>query len=59
MKCERCGSTHVVTINLVLGDGSPMEFSTCHVCESRTWRSNEERLSLRKVLQLTSTNKPR
>lgn len=35
--CRACGSERVTRIAMHLTDGSPVEFTSCHRCEHRTW----------------------
>lgn len=35
--CRACGSSRVTRISMSLTDGSPVEFTSCHRCEHRTW----------------------
>ncbi|MDQ1643356.1 MAG: hypothetical protein QOJ90_2707 [Actinomycetota bacterium] len=35
--CRACGSPRVTRISMSLTDGSPVEFTSCHRCEHRTW----------------------
>jgi len=35
--CRACGSERVTRIAMNLTDGSPVEFTSCHRCEHRTW----------------------
>lgn len=35
--CRACGSEHVTRISMSLTDGSPVDFTSCHRCEHRTW----------------------
>ena len=35
--CSSCGSDRVTRIAMNLTDGSPVEFTSCHRCEHRTW----------------------
>ena len=35
--CVACGSDRVTRIAMNLTDGSPVEFTSCHRCEHRTW----------------------
>jgi hypothetical protein len=35
--CRACGSPRVTRIAMNLTDGSPVEFTSCHRCEHRTW----------------------
>jgi hypothetical protein len=36
--CRACGSERVTNITMALTDGSPVEFTSCHRCEHRTWQ---------------------
>jgi hypothetical protein len=35
--CRECGSDRVTRISMALTDGSPVQFTSCHRCEHRTW----------------------
>jgi hypothetical protein len=35
--CRGCGSGHVTRLAMNLTDGTPVEFTSCHRCEHRTW----------------------
>ena len=35
--CQACGSERVTSIAMCLTDGSPVQFTSCHRCEHRTW----------------------
>ena len=35
--CRACGSERVTRIQMALTDGSPVQFTSCHRCEHRTW----------------------
>ena len=35
--CKACGSERVTRIAMSLTDGSPVQFTSCHRCEHRTW----------------------
>lgn len=35
--CRWCGSDRVTRIAMSLTDGSPVEFTSCHACEKRSW----------------------
>lgn len=59
MTCDRCSKQRVVSIQVELGDGSTIEFSTCQFCESKVWRASEGPVPLSRVLELTSVNRPR
>jgi hypothetical protein len=35
--CQFCGSARVTRIAMNLTDGSPVDFTSCHQCEKRSW----------------------
>ena len=35
--CTTCGSARVTRIAMNLTDGSPVDFTSCHECETRSW----------------------
>ncbi len=36
--CAACGSTRVTTLSLMLDAERPVDFTSCQVCEHKTWR---------------------
>ena len=38
--CHACGSDRVTRIAMSLTDGSPVQFTSCHRCEHRTWEES-------------------
>ena len=52
-RCRTCHSDRVTTLTLVLTDGTPVEFTSCHACENRTWFSAEGELDRATVLERT------
>ena len=38
--CQACGSERVTRIAMALTDGSPVQFTSCHRCEHRTWEES-------------------
>ncbi len=50
--CRACGSERVTRIAMNLTDGSPVEFTSCHRCEHRTWaeQGSARALPVRRVL---------
>ncbi len=38
--CRACGSVRVTRISLTLTDGSPVQLTSCHRCEYRTWEDS-------------------
>jgi hypothetical protein len=54
--CRACGSERVTSISMSLTDGSPVEFTSCHRCEHRTWQepgSTGKELPVARVLDKT------
>lgn len=39
--CRACGSENVTRIAMSLTDGSPVQFTSCHRCEHRTWEEQD------------------
>lgn len=35
--CPACGSLRVTHLTMVLTDGTPVRFASCHRCEHRAW----------------------
>ena len=48
--CRSCGSTRVTRLSLNLTDGTPVEFTSCHRCEHRTWEHAGAELTVGSVL---------
>lgn len=36
--CSACGSDRITELTMTLTDGTPVEFVSCHRCETKTWR---------------------
>ena len=53
--CRACGSERVTRIAMNLTDGSPVEFTSCHKCEHRTWaeQGTAQALPVGRVLDKT------
>jgi hypothetical protein len=53
--CRACGSERVTRIAMNLTDGSPVEFTSCHRCEHRTWAEQDtaRALPVKRVLDKT------
>lgn len=54
--CRACGSERVTRIAMALTDGSPVQFTSCHRCEHRTWEeqgSGTSVLPVQRVLDKT------
>jgi hypothetical protein len=48
--CTECGSTRVTRLSMKLTDGTPVQFTSCHQCDHRTWESEGGELSREGVL---------
>ena len=53
IECQSCGSTRVTRLTMNLTDGTPVEFTSCHRCEHRTWEHGGDALSVDSVLDRT------
>jgi hypothetical protein len=53
IECQACGSTRVTRLSMSLTDGTPVEFTSCHRCEHRTWEHGGDALSVDSVLDRT------
>jgi hypothetical protein len=51
--CRACESRHVTRLSLSLTDGTPVDFTSCHRCEHRTWEHAGTELSVAGVLDRT------
>jgi len=51
--CERCGTSRVTSLALLLTDGTPVRFTSCHSCEHRSWVGPEGSLDRATVLERT------
>lgn len=54
--CRACGSERVTRIAMALTDGSPVQLTSCHRCEHRTWEEQGTRagvLPVHRVLDKT------
>lgn len=52
-QCRGCGSPHVTRLSLSLTDGTPVDFTSCHRCEHRTWEHAGAELTVEGVLART------
>ncbi len=48
--CRGCGSPHVTLLRMSLTDGTPVEFTSCHRCEHRSWEHAGTQLTVESVL---------
>lgn len=52
LSCSSCGSSTVIQIDLMLPDGTQVDFYSCHDCENRWWDREGEPMPLPDVLEL-------
>ncbi|MFQ5555437.1 MAG: hypothetical protein ACE5GC_08730 [Acidimicrobiia bacterium] len=52
LNCASCGGSTVIEIELMLPDGTEVEFYSCHQCETRWWNRDGEALELGSVLEM-------
>jgi hypothetical protein len=51
--CKVCASPRVTSLTLTLTDGTPVEFTSCHACEARSWLTEDGELDRQTVLERT------
>ena len=51
--CRGCGSPQVTKLSLSLTDGTPVDFTSCHRCEHRSWQHAGSALTVQSVLDRT------
>ena len=56
--CTRCSGTRVTAITMTLTDGSSVDFSSCHSCETKSWRQGGQELDITTVLGKAQKHKP-
>ena len=56
-RCPVCGCARLTRIGLVLTDGSPVDFTSCHKCEHKSWVHEGTDLPIDTVL--AKARKPR
>ncbi len=56
IQCQACGSSRVTRLSMNLTDGTPVEFTSCHRCEHRTWEHGGDTLSVASVLDKARKN---
>ncbi len=49
--CAACGSAHVTRLTMNLTDGTPVDFTSCHRCEHRSWQHAGDALGVDAVLE--------
>lgn len=55
--CHACGSTALTQISMTMTDGALVDFTSCHSCEAKSYRSDGEDLPLDRVLSLATRRK--
>jgi hypothetical protein len=55
--CHACASTALTQISMTMTDGSVVDFTSCHACEAKSYRSGGEDLPLDRVLALAAKKK--
>lgn len=55
--CPSCGGTRLTKIAMTLTDGSPVDFTSCHTCEHKSWLQNGNPLPIDAVLAKAQKNK--
>ncbi len=56
--CTACGSVRITQLSMSLTDGTPVDFTSCHVCAHRTWVHEGTELQVQDVLDRTRKLKP-
>ena len=56
--CPSCAGTRVTAITMTLTDGSSVDFSSCHSCETKSWRQGGQELDISTVLGKAQKHKP-
>jgi hypothetical protein len=52
-RCPICSGSRLTRIAMVLTDGSPVDFTSCHTCEHRSWVQHGSPLPIDAVLDKT------
>ena len=55
--CPSCGSARLTSLVMTLTDGTPVQFTSCHTCEHRTWSHQGEELQFADVIARTTKQK--
>ena len=56
--CRACAGTRVTSITMTLTDGSSVDFTSCHTCESKSWVQGGRELDVATVLAKAKKHKP-
>jgi len=55
--CPSCSSGRVTTLAMTLTDGTPVQFSSCHECEHRTWTHEGQQMPFADVITRATKHK--
>jgi len=55
--CDACGSTALTQIAMTMTDGAVVDFTSCHACEAKSYKSDGKELPLDQVLTLATRRK--
>jgi formate dehydrogenase maturation protein FdhE len=55
--CPVCGGHRLTKIAMTLTDGSPVDFTSCHTCEHKSWIQNGQPLAIDVVLAKAKKHK--
>lgn len=48
--CSTCSGNRVTEITMTLTDGSSVDFTSCHGCETKSWKQDGRELDISTVL---------
>ncbi len=48
--CGTCAGNRVTSITMTLTDGTPVDFTSCHSCETKSWKQDGRELDITTVL---------
>ena len=48
--CGACSSKRVTEITMILTDGTSVDFTSCHTCETKSWKQAGRELDITTVL---------
>ena len=48
--CGSCAGSRVTSITMTLTDGSSVDFTSCHSCETKSWKQEGRELDISTVL---------
>lgn len=51
--CTECASVRITQLSMNLTDGTPVDFTSCHVCAHKSWSHHGVELAVTDVLQRT------